>query len=248
MVASHIRPAGPMLRAQGATEYLILLSAVLIVALVVIALIGALPDSSYEFRSTSSNSYWRTQAIPFAVLDHSLSSDGVLTLSLMNTRSTIMQVVQADVSGSGMDARNAVPLDISGPLDVEGGRRKNLFLSLAGSCVSNQAYELNLNLTYLSQDLDLPAQREIGQQPLIGHCGPNFTLTGAGAGGLSGLPNGAPCFTPNDCQSHHCHEIDEDHGGEGTKVCVECIGNGHCSPPNQWCVHHVCQDHKDDDD
>ncbi len=227
------------LRAQGATEYLILLSAVLIVALVVIALIGALPGSSYDARSSMSNSYWRSQAAPFAVTDHSLSSDGVLTLSLMNTRSTIMQVVQADVTGSGMDARNAVPLDISGPLDVEGGRRKNLYLSLAGSCAPNQGYELNLNLTYLSQDLDLPAQREIGREPLIGRCGPNFTLTGAGLGGFTGLPNGAPCFNPNDCQSHHCYDTG------GGKICVECIGNGHCAPPEKWCVDYECEEDED---
>ena len=191
------------LRGQGAAEYLLLLSAVLIVALVVIALLSSASDSSYAARSSMSNSYWRAQAAPFAVMEHALSSDGVLTLSMLNTRPTTMQIIQADVTGSGMDARNAVPLDISGPLDVGAGRRKVLFLSMSGSCVRDQVYELNLNLTYLSQDLDLPAGNEIGQQPLIGRCGDNFTLTGAGAGGLAGLPNGAICFNPNDCQSHH---------------------------------------------
>lgn len=56
------------MRGQGATEYLVLLAIVLVVALVAIALLGFFPGTSSDARRTESDTYWRS-ASPVAVVD-----------------------------------------------------------------------------------------------------------------------------------------------------------------------------------
>jgi len=53
---------------QGATEYLVLLAVVLIIALVSIALLGFFPGMASDAKTTQSQSYWQS-ASPIAVID-----------------------------------------------------------------------------------------------------------------------------------------------------------------------------------
>ena len=71
-------------RGQGATEYLVLLAVVLIVALVSVALLGFFPGMASDARITQSQAYWRGQAKPFAILDASIQSGGNGTFSVQN--------------------------------------------------------------------------------------------------------------------------------------------------------------------
>jgi hypothetical protein len=73
------------LRGQGATEYLVLLAVVLIVALVSVALLGFFPGMASDARIAQSQSYWRGQARPFAILENSCSSStATCTLVIQN--------------------------------------------------------------------------------------------------------------------------------------------------------------------
>ena len=56
------------LRAQGATEYLVLLAVVLIVALVSVALLGFFPGMASDAKLTQSKTYW-SSASPVAILE-----------------------------------------------------------------------------------------------------------------------------------------------------------------------------------
>jgi len=56
------------LRAQGATEYLVLLAVVLIVALVSVALLGFFPGMASDAQMTQSQTYWRS-AQPISVIE-----------------------------------------------------------------------------------------------------------------------------------------------------------------------------------
>jgi hypothetical protein len=62
------RPA-KQFSAQGATEYLVLLAVVLIVALVSIALLGFFPGLSSDANITQGQAYWSGQAAPFKIKD-----------------------------------------------------------------------------------------------------------------------------------------------------------------------------------
>ena len=55
-------------RAQGATEYLVLLAVVLVIALVAIALLGFFPGMSSDAKETESKTYWLS-ATPIAVVE-----------------------------------------------------------------------------------------------------------------------------------------------------------------------------------
>jgi len=55
-------------RAQGATEYLVLLAVVLIIALVSIALLGFFPGMASDAKETESKTYWMS-ATPIAIVE-----------------------------------------------------------------------------------------------------------------------------------------------------------------------------------
>lgn len=64
------------LSGQGASEYLMLLGAVLIVSLVAASLLGFFPGSAAEVPSTQSQIYWSGYASPFSVRDALYVSTG----------------------------------------------------------------------------------------------------------------------------------------------------------------------------
>jgi len=57
-----------LMRAQGATEYLVLLAVVLIVALVSVALLGFFPGMASDAQITQSQAYWQS-ATPIAITE-----------------------------------------------------------------------------------------------------------------------------------------------------------------------------------
>jgi hypothetical protein len=58
------------MKAQGATEYLVLLAVVLIVALVSVALLGFFPGMASDAQLTQSQAYWQS-ASPIAIVESS---------------------------------------------------------------------------------------------------------------------------------------------------------------------------------
>ena len=93
------------MRGQGATEYLVLLAVVLIIALVSIALLGFFPGLATDAKITQSNSYLRGEARPFAVLEHSISS-GTATLVMQNTEGAgmlrVTNITMGDATPEGL--------------------------------------------------------------------------------------------------------------------------------------------------
>ena len=57
------------MKAQGATEYLVLLAVVLIVALVSVALLGFFPGMASDAQITQSQMYWKS-ATPVAIVEN----------------------------------------------------------------------------------------------------------------------------------------------------------------------------------
>ena len=63
-------------RAQGATEYLVLLAVVLIVALVSVALLGFFPGMASDAQATQSKTYWAS-ASPISIIEMAAKDAGV---------------------------------------------------------------------------------------------------------------------------------------------------------------------------
>ncbi len=74
-------------RAQGATEYLVLLAVVLIVALVSVALLGFFPGMASDAQITQSQMYWKS-AQPISIVESGagLSAGSGLTYSYLRLR------------------------------------------------------------------------------------------------------------------------------------------------------------------
>jgi len=77
------------MKAQGATEYLVLLAVVLIVALVSVALLGFFPGMASDSQIAQSQAYWRS-ATPIAIIetDAAMSASTGYTAPYLRVRNT----------------------------------------------------------------------------------------------------------------------------------------------------------------
>ena len=211
--------------AQGATEYLILLGAVLVIALIAIGILNMIPNSSADIRSSVSDSYW-SASTPFTIYRHSMTTDGLLTMTVFNRGAKPLTLQGVQVSGDGASSQQ------SSAIELLPGKQTEVKIPLNIDCPPNGVYAWMVNISYGDSDSQLPDQELVGKEPIVGHC---VGLAGEppqpDCGGL--LCNGESCSNPNQCQSHHCHDFG------GGKKCVQCIGNGHCSG-GQQCVQGVC--------
>ena len=85
----------PDMKAQGATEYLVLLAVVLIVALVSVALMGFFPGMASDAQITQSQTYWQS-ASPIAIIETSARaySANLVTYQYMKLRNIGMYPIR----------------------------------------------------------------------------------------------------------------------------------------------------------
>ena len=217
------RPRGR--RGQGASEFIVLLGMVLVLALLGIMTMNMLSSTPGDERISISRAYW-SSATPFAIYQHSVTTDGVLTLEIINKGPKALKLQDVQVVGDGVDAAGAIDRDL--PM----GKQIEETIALSHAYQANQLFELNVNFTYTDADSQLPDQIQVGREPVIGLCNGQASVSPPqNCGGL--LCNGESCSNPNQCQSHHCHDFG------GGKKCVECIGNGNCDN-GETCQNGVC--------
>ncbi|MFA5929501.1 MAG: hypothetical protein WC861_01330 [Candidatus Micrarchaeia archaeon] len=154
-------------RGQGATEYLVLLAVVLIVALVSVALLGFFPGMASDARITQSQSYWRGQARPFAILDAKMDA-GLATgsLSVQNMEATGPYTITEMKIGSttnltGLTGTNAV---------FGAGQVQTIAFTASGSTCGSAGtvYDYNVTITYNSPSLT--GLKQYGTKNLVGKC------------------------------------------------------------------------------
>lgn len=132
-------------RGQGATEYLVLLAVVLVIALVAIALLGFFPSLAVDARITQSNAYWRGEARPFAIIEHTFSSTtGNGTVVLQNTEATGPLTLTAISIGN---CTTATPNAVFAPGDT---RAVNITGCPTSGLYSGAAYDFTVVINYTS--------------------------------------------------------------------------------------------------
>ena len=132
-------------RGQGATEYLVLLAVVLIIALVSIALLGFFPGISTDTKITQSASYWKA-ARPFAILEHSASTGtGNITLVIQNTDGGGTFTLNNMTLTSGSTTRSTTIDYTFSPGEV---RSVSANASFGGA--TGQVYDLTVGFNYTS--------------------------------------------------------------------------------------------------
>ena len=157
-------------KGQGATEYLVLLAVVLIVAMVAIALLGFFPGLSYDAKKSESDSYWRG-ARPFQVAEHS-QTNNTLTMVIRNVDSNQLKLTNISVAG-GDFVNYSANLNVSGTPPgpyIGSGETKVVILNASNtaySCTSGTIYEYMVNFSY---DGTITGQRQYGAKSILGKC------------------------------------------------------------------------------
>ena len=116
-------------------EYLVIIAVVLIISLMAAVLLANSPGTAADIRASTSAAYWSSQASPFLITNQNLSADGVLTLTLLNSAPTTMEITNMNISGTGLFTSSS-----TAPLNVATGKRALATIFLNGSCVPNQMY------------------------------------------------------------------------------------------------------------
>ena len=224
---------------QGATEYLILLAVVLIVALASIALLGFFPGMSADTQLAESKAYWSGAARPFQVLDAASTyglcgnaAAGGYVLSMQNTEISTLTITNISVDGSsgfcisGAAAPNA-------PVSLGPGERKALSVITSASaspCTEGKVAQMNLNITYSTGYL--PNKVQSGTKKLALRCStPAVNVTQAVCSNAGQDCSGTSC-----CSGLLCNQNDE--------VCYSCLPqDGYtCGSNSDCCSGLVCND------
>ena len=146
------------LKGQGATEYLVLLGVVLVIALVAIALLGFFPGLAGSTKETQARTYWN-QAAPFTIKEYRYSGTS-LNLTMENMGSDKLTVTGVTVNGT---AGTLVSTSFNGG--------QTQLLNITGSipsCTAGSQFEYDLNITYNSKYQN--GFTQVGAKPIVGTC------------------------------------------------------------------------------
>jgi len=153
---------GISMKGQGATEYLVLLAVVLIIALVSIALLGFFPSLAIDARITQASLYWRGEARPFAITDYAFAGGATNgTIILQNTdASGALQLT--NITGSCTGGLNST-------YSVGSGSTQQLTLtSCPSGGVTGATYDYNVTISYTTNNGNGIATSEIGTKGMVG--------------------------------------------------------------------------------
>ena len=154
-------------RAQGAVEYLVLLGAVLVVAIIVITLLGLWPQGAGDMKNNEQSSFW-ISAQPFGIKDAQQSAQSLVSLSMVNHAPRPLTLVSVNLTYSdGYSYVNNTRTDF--------GAGENKLVAITGSahmfdCTTHSGRSLSYNVTITYDDDPLTGKVQAPQQQLGVRC------------------------------------------------------------------------------
>jgi len=88
-------------KGQTATEYLIILAVVIIIALIVVGVMGGIPGLGGNSKGQTSMAYWKT-ATPVAIDSASMSPTSGVTLNIRNSGSDTITITEIRLDGAAL--------------------------------------------------------------------------------------------------------------------------------------------------
>lgn len=155
------------MKGQGSTEYLMIFGAVLVIAMVAVVLLGYFTSFSTDAAITSSNTYWRSEAKPFAILEHTgIAANGTFYLRIENAEGretmNITGIAIGNVtSTTGAGDDSVIPSTAFAP-----GESRIMPVTGGPTGTAGSLYELDLNITYVTKNL-IPEKQYAGKK-LVG--------------------------------------------------------------------------------
>jgi hypothetical protein len=180
-----------MMRGVTATEYTILLAVVLIIVLAVAGALLDVPGLSAETKYTHSDTYWKGNANPFGMLEHTKTPAGGFVAVLQNTGEDRLRFKSMALDGKQANLVSGGP---TGELFAPGSR-KTLVFDTGLPCQPGGNYEHQVTITYLG--IDGAERTETGTVNLFGRCSAQEQEGCAACG--EGI-----CCTPKVCLNNIC--------------------------------------------
>jgi hypothetical protein len=151
------------MKGQGATEYLVLLAVVLIIALVSVSLLGFFPGLASDAKITQSTTYWSGEARPISIVDSAFDTNGTGQVVIANNDASGTIVIN---SASFTDTNSNMTGTSSGPVTLASGDQTTLDVSGAEGGASGATYEYTVAFNYTTATgLE---QTEFGTKTLMG--------------------------------------------------------------------------------
>ncbi len=151
-----------MSKAQAATEYLVILAVVIIIALIVIGVMGGIPQLGTSGKSRVSESYWASQLI--SLESYAIDRAGFYSLLLKNNNKKIifLQRIQiGDASYPSVGGSMSIPIATGETFKItyRGGPITGICvggppfcqigaIAVTNRCNTGQSYSYNLSITY----------------------------------------------------------------------------------------------------
>jgi hypothetical protein len=127
-------------KGQAATEYLIILAVVIVIALVVLVAMGKFPGIGRSTVGRSSAAYWSTQDI--AITDYAVATAaGVDTFVVKNNMRNAVKITTFSIGGQNLSTADVT----LGP----GGSA--IFSDTLLDCAAGQSYVYSVNIIYVDQ-------------------------------------------------------------------------------------------------
>ena len=123
-------------KGQAATEYLIVLAVVVIIALIVVAITGGIPGIGKGAQGRSSAAYWATADMAITDYGVSAASDDVVTIK--NNMRNPVDVTAVSVNGVDLEASTST-LGVGGTKTYTGA---------VAACTAGQAYSYTVSITF----------------------------------------------------------------------------------------------------
>ncbi|MFA5183499.1 MAG: hypothetical protein WC405_19475, partial [Syntrophales bacterium] len=110
------------------------------------ALLGFFPGMASDAKITQSQSYWRGEARPFAILEHAVSTAGVASVVMQNVDASGTMTIRGVSIGN-----NTTTSGLS--TSFAPGEVKTVTVGAVGTGTSGNVYDLNVTITYDSPSL-----------------------------------------------------------------------------------------------
>ncbi|MFH1663269.1 MAG: hypothetical protein ABH986_00370 [archaeon] len=145
-------------KAQGTTEYLIILAVIIVIALVVVGVMGWVPGLSGGITEQQSKAYWQSTS-PFTMLEYKFSGT-TADLEVQNVSANKLTLTEVKFDGVGT---------LAASVSFNAGERKLVQLTALNACGNLGAgFDKNVMFTYNSKNVTGLVQ--IGDKGLIGKC------------------------------------------------------------------------------
>ena len=205
---------------QGATEYLVLLAVILIIALVAISLLGFFPAMAADAKITQSNTYWRGEAAPIAIMEYAIDSSGNVQLILMNN-DALGAVSITNISLFDPSTGDILHTESYSPAyQLSPGAQHEVDLTTDSNLAGTDVYQFNVKITYRS-----PGglrKTESGAQPLVGKYSTSTSSTPSAPSdcptGIISTPSPCTCGTGTCTTGKECSD----------GACLDACGTSFC--------------------